>query len=114
MDRDYVQELLDSHNQELTIDELIEMHGQEQNIEELESLDSVQLDRMTVGNSIEGLSLVEKRFQILENIDSNDERIFSTKQPVGVVIRRGVPDQVSSTSLDHGSKLRGPSPKALV
>ncbi|GFX54081.1 uncharacterized protein TNCV_2337171 [Trichonephila clavipes] len=32
----------------------------------------------------------------------------------GVVVRRGVPDQVSSTSLDHGSKLRDPSPKALV
>ncbi|GFV68048.1 uncharacterized protein TNCV_1873301 [Trichonephila clavipes] len=26
----------------------------------------------------------------------------------------GVPAQVSSMSLDHGSKLRGPSPKALV
>ncbi|GFX13030.1 uncharacterized protein TNCV_2356861 [Trichonephila clavipes] len=33
----------------------------------------------------------------------------------GVVVRiGGVPAQVSSTSLDHGSKLRGPSPKALV
>ncbi|GFT62119.1 hypothetical protein TNCV_3812701 [Trichonephila clavipes] len=33
----------------------------------------------------------------------------------GVVVRRGgVPAQVSSTSLDHGSKLRGPSPKTLV
>ncbi|GFV71864.1 uncharacterized protein TNCV_2457991 [Trichonephila clavipes] len=32
----------------------------------------------------------------------------------GVVVRRGVPAQVSSTSLDHGSKLRGLSPKALV
>ncbi|GFT96068.1 uncharacterized protein TNCV_313401 [Trichonephila clavipes] len=33
----------------------------------------------------------------------------------GVVARkRGVPAQVSTTSLDHGSKLRGPSPKALV
>ncbi|GFS79528.1 uncharacterized protein TNCV_2370411 [Trichonephila clavipes] len=32
----------------------------------------------------------------------------------GVVVRRGVLAQVSSTSLDHGSKLRGPSPKALV
>ncbi|GFV41461.1 uncharacterized protein TNCV_5016181 [Trichonephila clavipes] len=33
----------------------------------------------------------------------------------GVVVRRGgVPAQVSSTSLDHGSKLRGPLPKALV
>ncbi|GFX09709.1 hypothetical protein TNCV_653081 [Trichonephila clavipes] len=27
----------------------------------------------------------------------------------GVKVRRGVPAQVSSTSLDHGSKLRGPT-----
>ncbi|GFX54587.1 uncharacterized protein TNCV_792741 [Trichonephila clavipes] len=32
----------------------------------------------------------------------------------GVVARRGVPAQMSSTSLDHGSKLRGPSSKAFV
>ncbi|GFX50593.1 uncharacterized protein TNCV_2721801 [Trichonephila clavipes] len=32
----------------------------------------------------------------------------------GVVVRRRVPTQVSFTSLDHGSKLSGPSPKALV
>ncbi|GFX53210.1 uncharacterized protein TNCV_362051 [Trichonephila clavipes] len=32
----------------------------------------------------------------------------------GVVVRRGVPAQVSSTSLDNGSKLRSPSPKALA
>ncbi|GFT88041.1 hypothetical protein TNCV_3039351 [Trichonephila clavipes] len=45
VDRDDIQELLVSHNQELTIDELIEMHAQE-----LESLDPVQSeDRMTVG-----------------------------------------------------------------
>ncbi|GFW02066.1 uncharacterized protein TNCV_4854061 [Trichonephila clavipes] len=31
-----------------------------------------------------------------------------------VVVMRGVPAQVSSSSLDHGSKLRGPLPKALV
>ncbi|GFS47403.1 transposable element Tcb2 transposase [Trichonephila clavipes] len=41
VDNDDVQELLDSHNQELTIEELIEMHEQEQDIEELESLDPV-------------------------------------------------------------------------
>ncbi|GFX96097.1 hypothetical protein TNCV_2289871 [Trichonephila clavipes] len=34
-DSDGVQELFDSHNQELTIDELIKMHEQEQDIEEL-------------------------------------------------------------------------------
>ncbi|GFU63694.1 hypothetical protein TNCV_1509732 [Trichonephila clavipes] len=33
VDSDDVQELLDSHNQELTIDELIEMHEQDQDIE---------------------------------------------------------------------------------
>ncbi|GFV73649.1 uncharacterized protein TNCV_3200241 [Trichonephila clavipes] len=32
----------------------------------------------------------------------------------GVIVRRGVPAQVSSTSLDHGSKLRCPSPKVIV
>ncbi|GFU70628.1 hypothetical protein TNCV_2971881 [Trichonephila clavipes] len=31
-----------------------------------------------------------------------------------VVVRRGVPAQVSSSSLDQGSKLRSPSPKSLV
>ncbi|GFU34786.1 hypothetical protein TNCV_2319821 [Trichonephila clavipes] len=56
---DDVQELLDAHNQEPTIDNLIEMH--EQDIEELESLDPVQSeDRMTVGNLTGSLDLVEK------------------------------------------------------
>ncbi|GFX04205.1 uncharacterized protein TNCV_3973541 [Trichonephila clavipes] len=32
----------------------------------------------------------------------------------GVVKRKGVLAKVSSTSLDHGSKLRGPSPKSLM
>ncbi|GFW41912.1 hypothetical protein TNCV_6211 [Trichonephila clavipes] len=57
VDRDDVQKLLDSHNQEVTIDELLEMHEQEQDIEELESFESAQSeDRMTVGNLIESLS----------------------------------------------------------
>ncbi|GFU95386.1 hypothetical protein TNCV_5015951 [Trichonephila clavipes] len=34
--------------------------------------------------------------------------------PIDVVARRRMPAQVSPTSLDHGSKLRGASPKALV
>ncbi|GFX28968.1 hypothetical protein TNCV_3030111 [Trichonephila clavipes] len=38
------------------------------------------------------------------------------RAPVGVVweLGEGLPAQVSSSSLDHGSKLRDPSPKALV
>ncbi|GFX49104.1 hypothetical protein TNCV_3077221 [Trichonephila clavipes] len=37
------------------------------------------------------------------------------RPPISVVwkLEEGVPAQVSSTSLDHGSKLRDPSPKAL-
>ncbi|GFU72081.1 uncharacterized protein TNCV_2976661 [Trichonephila clavipes] len=44
----------------------------------------------------------------------NLSRAETSSRWCGVIVRRGVPTQVSSTSLDHGSKLRGPSPKALV
>ncbi|GFW63096.1 uncharacterized protein TNCV_4454441 [Trichonephila clavipes] len=44
----------------------------------------------------------------------NLSRAETSSRWCGVVVREGVPAQVSSTSLDHGSKLRGPSPKALV
>ncbi|GFX13326.1 uncharacterized protein TNCV_2907491 [Trichonephila clavipes] len=44
----------------------------------------------------------------------NLSRAETSSRWCGVVVRRGVPAKVSSTSLDHGSKLRGPSPKALV
>ncbi|GFV47621.1 hypothetical protein TNCV_2081811 [Trichonephila clavipes] len=58
---DDVQELLDSYNQELSIDELIEIHEQEQDIEELESSHPVQSEyQNTVGNLTKGLSLIEK------------------------------------------------------
>ncbi|GFX03973.1 hypothetical protein TNCV_4678771 [Trichonephila clavipes] len=78
-----VQELLDSHNQELTIDELIEMHEQKQDIEELESSDPVQSeDRMAVGDLTESLSFIEKGLQILEKVDSYEERIFSIKERI--------------------------------
>ncbi|GFT12654.1 hypothetical protein TNCV_5094301 [Trichonephila clavipes] len=55
------------------MDELIEMCEQEQGIEELESLDPVQSDdQMVAGNLTEGLSLIDKKLKILENMDSND------------------------------------------
>ncbi|GFV80643.1 uncharacterized protein TNCV_4618051 [Trichonephila clavipes] len=44
----------------------------------------------------------------------NLSRADTSSRWCGVVVRRGVPAQVSSTSLDHGSKLRGPSSKAHV
>ncbi|GFU72954.1 transposable element Tcb2 transposase [Trichonephila clavipes] len=85
VDSDNVQELLDSHSQELTTNELIEMLKQEQVVEDIGSLDPVQLeDRIAVGNVTEGFSLNEKGFQILENINSIDERIFSTKQEIKI------------------------------
>ncbi|GFU29290.1 tigger transposable element-derived protein 1 [Trichonephila clavipes] len=75
VDSNDVQELLDFHNQELTVNELIEMHEQDTN-EDLKSEDPVQSEnRMTVGN-LTGLSFIEKGFPILENTYSNEERIF--------------------------------------
>ncbi|GFW46328.1 uncharacterized protein TNCV_1388301 [Trichonephila clavipes] len=53
VESDDVQELLDSHNHELTIDELIEIHEQEQDIEELECLNPVQSeDIMTLSSDL--------------------------------------------------------------
>ncbi|GFV57735.1 hypothetical protein TNCV_4463331 [Trichonephila clavipes] len=58
VDSEDIQNTLDSHNQELTVDELIDMHEQKQNIEDLESLDPVHSeDRMTIGNLTEGFSV---------------------------------------------------------
>ncbi|GFT28881.1 hypothetical protein TNCV_3585791 [Trichonephila clavipes] len=39
-------------------------------------------DRMTIGILSEDLSLIEKGLQILENIDFNEDCIFSTKQGI--------------------------------
>ncbi|GFX17719.1 hypothetical protein TNCV_475191 [Trichonephila clavipes] len=44
----------------------------------------------------------------------NLSRTETFSRRCGVLVRRGVPAQVSSTSLDRGSKLRGPLPKALM
>ncbi|GFV00268.1 uncharacterized protein TNCV_729891 [Trichonephila clavipes] len=44
----------------------------------------------------------------------NLSRAETSSRWCGVIVRRGVSAQWSFTSLDHGSKLRGPSPKALV
>ncbi|GFX34803.1 hypothetical protein TNCV_2327431 [Trichonephila clavipes] len=44
----------------------------------------------------------------------NLSRAETSSRWCGVVVRRGMRAQVSFTSLDHGSKLRGPLPKALV
>ncbi|GFS78612.1 hypothetical protein TNCV_3148151 [Trichonephila clavipes] len=85
MDSDDVQELLDSHNQDLTIDELIEM--QEQDNEKLEFLDPVQSeDRMTIRNLTEGISLTEKIVKTSENIDFNEENTLSTKQGIKKIL----------------------------
>ncbi|GFX33540.1 tigger transposable element-derived protein 1 [Trichonephila clavipes] len=80
MDSDDVQELLDSHDQELTMDELIEMYEQKQAIEGLVSLHPVHSeDGITVENLTESLNLIEKWLQILENTYSNVERLGSSE-----------------------------------
>lgn len=77
VDDDDVQELLDSPNQELTIDERICVST----LILSDSLDNwVQLEnQITVTNLTEGLSLVAKGSQILENIVFNEQRISATK-----------------------------------
>ncbi|GFW40839.1 uncharacterized protein TNCV_4368871 [Trichonephila clavipes] len=56
-----------------------------------------------------------KTVRVEQRCTLNLSRAETSSRWCGVVGRReGVPVQVSSTSLDHGSKLRGPSPKALV
>ncbi|GFT92780.1 uncharacterized protein TNCV_739671 [Trichonephila clavipes] len=66
VDSDDIQELLDSHNQKLTVDELIEMHKEEQkDTEKLESLDLVQSeDQTSVRTLTESLSLIGKELRI--------------------------------------------------
>ncbi|CAH4013772.1 unnamed protein product [Pieris brassicae] len=84
VDSDDVQELLDSHNEELIIDELITMREE---IDNHDYLDPIQLeDQMTVGNLIEALSSIVKRITILKSIDSNKERIFVTKHGIKIIL----------------------------
>ncbi|GFV73253.1 uncharacterized protein TNCV_317731 [Trichonephila clavipes] len=55
-----------------------------------------------------------KTHRVEQRCTLNLSRAEMSTRWCGVVVRRGVLAQVSSTSLDHGSKLRGPSSKALV
>ncbi|GFW82338.1 hypothetical protein TNCV_3818191 [Trichonephila clavipes] len=78
LDSDGFQELMNSHDQELTIDELIEIHEQERDIENLESLDSDQSeDRMTVVQRLRDTGSVADR--------KRSGRAFITKMKVGDV-----------------------------
>ncbi|GFW32148.1 transposable element Tcb1 transposase [Trichonephila clavipes] len=61
----------------------------EQDIKEPESSDPVQSeDRMTAGNLIEWLNLIEKGLRIFENTYHNEERIFSTKEGIKILLAR--------------------------
>ncbi|GFY09589.1 uncharacterized protein TNCV_380851 [Trichonephila clavipes] len=69
----------------------------------------------TVACFVTGSSPVPlKTRRVGQRFTLNLSRAETSSRWCGVVVREGVPAQVSSTSLDHGSKLRGPSPKALV
>ncbi|GFU96018.1 hypothetical protein TNCV_4218681, partial [Trichonephila clavipes] len=80
VDSDDVQELPDSHNQELTMDELIDMHEQEQGIEEPESSDPVQSeDRMMVGNLTEAFGLIEYDYKFFRKLRFQRRAYFFNK-----------------------------------
>ncbi|GFW24061.1 uncharacterized protein TNCV_4951051 [Trichonephila clavipes] len=55
-----------------------------------------------------------KTRRVAQRCTLNLSRAQTSSRWCGMVVRSWVPAQVSSTSLDHGSKLRDPSPKALV
>ncbi|GFV56989.1 hypothetical protein TNCV_1678701 [Trichonephila clavipes] len=55
-----------------------------------------------------------KTRRVVQRCTLNLSRVETPSRWCGVVVRIGVPAKVSSTSLDHDSKLRGPSRNALV
>ncbi|GFV30387.1 hypothetical protein TNCV_98621 [Trichonephila clavipes] len=83
MDSEDVQEMLDSYNYKLTMDQLIEMDEKERTIHYRTCVfRPSSIRKSNDGWELEGLNLIEKGLQILENIDSNEECIFilSAKQ----------------------------------
>ncbi|GFT82505.1 uncharacterized protein TNCV_2898061 [Trichonephila clavipes] len=66
-------------------------------------------------NPVEGMDVRApvplKTRRVGQRCTLNLSRAETSSRWCGVVVREAVPAQVSSTSLDHGSKLRGPSPK---
>ncbi|GFU75390.1 uncharacterized protein TNCV_4177321 [Trichonephila clavipes] len=56
----------------------------------------------------------QKTRRVGQRCTLNISRAEMSSRWCGVVVRRGVPAQVSPSSFDHFSKLRGPSLKALV
>ncbi|GFW67500.1 hypothetical protein TNCV_3391711 [Trichonephila clavipes] len=62
-----------------------------------------------------GLASRSPNFNTIDTNWAAFERTITIRlSPSRVATEKGVPAQVSSTSLDYGSKLRGPQPKALV
>ncbi|GFU33223.1 hypothetical protein TNCV_4157251 [Trichonephila clavipes] len=89
-------ELLDSHNQSLTIDELIEMH--EQAIEELDCLDPVQSEDRTTGS--EKLTVLTCGISPLLGISPV---IASNSRPEGL---GSMPDATKYPPSTHGVRTR--------
>ncbi|GFX59629.1 uncharacterized protein TNCV_3753941 [Trichonephila clavipes] len=67
-----------------------------------------------VRHVISSSSVPLKTRRVGERCSLNLLRAQTPSRWCGVVVRRGVSAQVSSSLLDHGSKLRGSSPKALL
>ncbi|GFX45118.1 uncharacterized protein TNCV_3431661 [Trichonephila clavipes] len=71
--------------------------------------------RMVAGLVTSSSPVPLKTHRIGKRCTLNLSRAQTSSRWCSVVVRkRKLPIQASSPSLDHGSKLRGPSPKALV
>ncbi|GFT77004.1 uncharacterized protein TNCV_1099031 [Trichonephila clavipes] len=117
VDNEDVQEPLDPHNQELTMNALREMQEQEQVIEQLESLEPVQSDRMTVGNLTEGLRLNGKKKKLHEGFLSTDHAILNHGQVTWMTPELATPlltttphQREDDRALDRFSVHRCPTP----
>ncbi|GFU49154.1 uncharacterized protein TNCV_2674581 [Trichonephila clavipes] len=72
--------------------------------------------RIVVGLFTSSSPVPQKTHRVGQRYALNLSRAQTSSRWCGVVVRREgrVPAQVLSKSFDHGSKLRNPSPKALV
>ncbi|GFX76030.1 uncharacterized protein TNCV_3718011 [Trichonephila clavipes] len=71
-------------------------------------------DRIVAGLVASSSTVPLKTRRVGERCTLNLSRVQTSSRWCGVVVRRGGASSGVVTSFDHGSKLSGPSPKALV
>ncbi|KAJ8942380.1 hypothetical protein NQ318_011727 [Aromia moschata] len=81
VDSEDVDELLKSHDEELTLDDLIDMR-QQNAMEDEDSEPVAQEKQMPIAKLTESLDFIESGIQILEEIDSNEEHVMTARQNI--------------------------------